>query len=238
MVRLDKFLSNMGVGSRTEVRLMIQKGQVTLEDQVIKKIDIKIDEETANVSVGGIRVGYAEHVYLMLNKPAGYLSATEDRHDQTVLDLVNHPRKKQLHPVGRLDKDTEGLLLLTDDGQLSHRLLSPKWHVSKVYFASISGLVTRDHIKAFEQGVVLEDGYQCMPADLVIKKASDESEIVLTIFEGKFHQVKRMFEALGLKVTYLKRQEMGPLVLDPKLEKGKWRALTVEEQEKLLESGK
>jgi 16S rRNA pseudouridine516 synthase len=171
----------------------------------------------------------------MLHKPDGYLSATEDARDKTVLDLIEGYDHYDMFPVGRLDKDTEGLLILTNDGQLSHRVLSPKSHVPKCYYAVIEGVVTEADQIAFKEGVVLEDGYETLPAELEILKSAAVSEIELTIVEGKFHQVKRMFESVGKRVTYLKRIKMGGLVLDPDLAKGAYRELSEAEVQKLEE---
>ena len=228
MMRLDKFLSNMGVGTRSEVKKAIMYGKVSVNGQMVKGMNLKIDEiKDEIVAYGGV-VGYSEHVYLMLNKPTGVVSATEDKKNKTVIDIIDHPRKIQLFPVGRLDKETEGLLILTDDGQLAHRLLSPKKHVEKTYYAKIKGLITLSHVKQFKDGIVLDD-FTAMPADLKILAASDISEIEVTIMEGKFHQVKRMFESIGTSVTFLKRIKMGGLVLDESLNLGEYRELTQDE---------
>lgn len=228
-MRLDKYLANMGVGSRSEVKKAIAYGKIKVNGQQIKKIDFKVDENSDEIEAYGKVVGYAQYLYILLNKPAGVITATEDRKEKTVIDLIRHKRKKDLFPVGRLDKDTEGLLLLTNDGQLSHRLLSPKKHVDKVYYAKIEGLVTIDHVKMFSEGLVLEDGYKTMPAELEILSASVTSEIHVTIREGKYHQVKRMFEAVGCRVVFLKRVQMGGLKLDPTLKTGHYREMTKEE---------
>ena len=233
-MRLDKYLANMGVGTRSEVKKMIGYGQVAINGTCEKKINASVSEGVDQVTVKGEVIGYTKHVYLMLHKPAGVLSATEDAKAPTVMDLIHHPRKKQLFPVGRLDKDTEGLLLLTDDGQLSHRLLSPKKHVDKCYYAKINGQITQRHIKMFSEGLVVDDEFTALPAELKILVAGEESEIELTIQEGKFHQVKRMFQAIGTEVTYLKRLRMGSLVLDERLAKGKSRELTQEEIDRLI----
>lgn len=232
MMRLDKYLSNMGVGSRSEVKKAITYGKVSVNDQVVKGMNVKIDETKDKIMAYGKVIAYSEHIYIMLNKPAGVVSATEDAKDPTVIDLINHPRKKQLFPVGRLDKDTEGLLLLTDDGQLAHRLLSPKKHVKKVYYAEIDGLITLDHVKQFKSGLPLDD-FTCLPSILNIKAAGQHSEVEVTIMEGKFHQVKRMFEAVATEVIYLKRIQMGGLVLPENLALSQWRELTVKELELL-----
>lgn len=234
-MRIDKYLANMGVGTRSEVKKFIGFGKVKVNGVVVKKINHPVNVNEDKVEANGEVVGYSEHVYLMMNKPAGVLSATEDTKKKTVLDLVDHPRKKQLFPVGRLDKDTVGLLLLTDDGQLSHQLLSPKKHVSKTYYAKVQGLVTLDHVKHFQQGLDLGD-FRTKPSTLKILSAGQISEVEVTITEGKFHQVKRMFEAVGTKVTYLKRLSMGSLSLDDALQEGKWRELTEEETLKLTET--
>ena len=172
-----------------------------------------------------------------MNKPPGVISATEDKHDQTVIDLLDpFAQHFEPFPVGRLDKDTEGLLLITNDGTLTHNLLSPKKHVPKWYYAKIDGVVTEEDIAAFKLGVTLEDGYHTKPGELIILQSGEQSEIELMIQEGKFHQVKRMFEAVGKKVTYLKRLSMGSLKLDPELELGDYRQLTKEELEGLMQN--
>ncbi|WP_413363168.1 pseudouridine synthase [Lysinibacillus sp. 3P01SB] len=229
-MRLDKLLANMGYGSRKEVKQLLKEKAVTIDGIVVKDAAMKVDPDQQDVSVYGERVIYTEFIYLMMNKPPGVISATEDRYDETVIDLLD-PLAQHFKPfpVGRLDKDTEGLLLITNDGNLSHNLLSPKKHVPKTYYATVEGVVTEADIAAFRQGVELDDGYVTKPGELVILKSDDVSEIELTIQEGKFHQVKRMFEAVGKKVTYLKRLSMGPLVLDEMLELGDYRELTEEE---------
>ena len=220
----------MGYGSRKEVKQLLKEKAVTVDGVVAKDAAMKVDPDAQDVSVYGERVVYTEFIYLMMNKPPGVVSATEDRYDETVIALLD-PLAQHFKPfpVGRLDKDTEGLLLITNDGSLSHNLLSPKKHVPKTYYATIDGVVTESDIEAFRQGVELDDGYVTKPGELVILKSDDVSEIELTIQEGKFHQVKRMFEAVGKKVTYLKRLSMGPLVLDEALELGDYRELTEEE---------
>ncbi|MGE7622766.1 pseudouridine synthase [Viridibacillus sp. NPDC096237] len=229
-MRLDKLLSNMGYGSRKEVKQLLKMKAVTVDGEVAKDVSKHVDPVKQNVSVLGERVHYQEFIYLMMHKPPGVISATEDLHDQTVIDLLDpfHAHFEPF-PVGRLDKDTEGLLLITNDGGLTHNLLSPKKHVPKVYYAQIDGEVTEADIEAFSRGVVLEDGYMTKPGELVILNAGPTSEIELTISEGKFHQVKRMFESVGKKVTYLKRLSMGLLKLDEQLELGEYRELTEDE---------
>ena len=233
MIRLDKFLADMGIGTRTEVKKMIRQGKVKIGDTVVKSPEQKIDTATQKVFCEGQEVGYEEYEYYMLYKPAGYVSATTDAKDKTVLDLITDKKRKDLFPVGRLDKDTEGLLLITNDGDLAHRLLAPKKHVDKLYYAKVEGLVTEDDVKTFAEGVNIGDDEMTRPAVLEILKSDDISEIHLTIQEGKFHQVKRMFEAVGKKVIYLKRVSMGTLRLDENLKLGEYRALTEEELEHL-----
>lgn len=223
-------LANMGVGTRREVKALLKKRLVTVNGEVIKDGSKHIDPDTDHVELNGERIAYQKYIYLMLHKPAGFLSATTDRHSKTVIDLLDD---KHIHfdpfPVGRLDKDTEGLLLLTNDGQLAHQLLSPTKNVEKTYFAHIDGEVTDQDIARFAAGVELDDGYKTKPAKLEILKSGDESEIELTITEGKYHQVKRMFQATGKKVTYLKRLRMGEIMLDHALPRGKYRELTDQE---------
>lgn len=229
-MRLDKLLANMGYGSRKEVKQLLKQKAVSVDGTYVKDAAMHVDPEKQDVSVFGERVLYTEFVYYMMNKPPGVISATEDLRDETVIDLLEPLHQHfQPFPVGRLDKDTEGLLLLTNDGVLAHNLLSPKKHVPKVYYALIEGIVTEADGEAFARGVELDDGYITKPGKLVILKSAQQSEIELTIQEGKFHQVKRMFEAVGKHVTYLKRLSMGSLKLDESLELGAYRELTIEE---------
>lgn len=229
-MRLDKLLANMGYGSRKEVKLLLKQKAVTVDGVTVKDSAMHVNPEKQNVSVFGERVEYVEFIYLMMNKPPGVISATEDRYDQTVIDLLDPSYQHfEPFPVGRLDKDTEGLLLITNDGNLAHNLLSPKKHVPKWYYAKIDGVVTEADIEAFAQGVTLEDGYHTKPGELKILVSGKQSEIELMIQEGKFHQVKRMFEAVGKKVTYLKRLSMGTLQLDEELALGEYRELTEQE---------
>lgn len=224
----------MGYGTRKEVKKILKTGLVQVDGIPVKDAKQQVNTEMQEVSVNGEIVEYREFIYLMMNKPQGVISATEDSVHETVIDLLEEEDFVfEPFPVGRLDKDTEGLLLITNDGTLSHQLLSPKKHVPKKYYATIDGIVTEADIKAFEQGVTLEDGYETKPGYLTILKSDVESEIELVITEGKFHQVKRMFEAVGKTVTYLKRLEMGPLKLDETLELGEYRELTEEELEQL-----
>lgn len=233
-MRLDKLLSNMGYGSRKDMKKLLKSGQVSVNSQVIKDGKMQVDPARDRVDCQGEEVHYKENVYFMMNKPQGVLSATEDARDKTVLDLLQEQDKGlQPFPVGRLDKDTEGLLLLTNDGKLAHELLSPKKHVPKTYYADIEGVVTDEDQNAFKLGVRLDDGYTTLPAELKILESSSISKIELTIYEGKFHQVKRMFLSQGKKVVYLKRLSMGTLKLDPLLKLGEYRELHEKELEYL-----
>lgn len=214
---------------------MLKAGSVRVNAETVKDASAHVDPHRDEVSILGERVLYKEFIYLMLHKPQGVISATEDGRDRTVVDLLDaEDRHFNPFPVGRLDKDTEGLLLLTNDGKLAHNLLSPKKEVPKTYYAHISGVVTEADAVRFAAGVTLEDGYLTKPGSLNILKSGEMSEIELTITEGKFHQVKRMFEAVGKRVTYLKRLSMGPLQLDASLPIGEYRELTEEELESLL----
>ncbi|HBE9730387.1 TPA: rRNA pseudouridine synthase [Clostridioides difficile] len=233
--RIDKILSNLGYGSRSEIKKYCKQGSVVVNGSEVSNPGTQVDTENDEILFNGEEVIYREYIYLMMNKPNGYISATTDKYDPTVLDLIDLSYLAfEPFPVGRLDKDTEGLLVLTNDGKLSHRVLSPKKHVPKTYYAKIDGVVTEEDVEAFLEGVVLDDGYKTMPSQLNILKSDDESEIELTIHEGKFHQVKRMFESVGKKVVYLKRLSMGNLKLDESLELGEYRELT-DEEVKLIE---
>lgn len=226
-MRIDKLLANMGFGTRKEVKKLLKMGCVHLNDHPVKDAKVHIDVEADLVTVNGEKVEYKEFIYLMLNKPQGVISATEDENDRTVVDLLDfEDARYEPFPVGRLDKDTEGFVLLTNNGKLAHELLSPKKHVPKTYYAKIDGLVTDTDFEAFKEGVTLDDGYVTKTAELKILESGQQSEIQLTITEGKFHQVKRMFLAVGKKVAYLKRLSIGPLELDSTLELGEYRELT------------
>ena len=236
-MRLDKLLSNMGFGSRKEVRQSLKNGAVRVNGETEKKSGAIINTQTDSVTLLGEPIVYREFIYLMMNKPQGVLSATEDSRDKTVVDLLSSDFSHfNPFPVGRLDKDTEGFLLLTNDGKLAHNLLSPKKNVPKTYYAHISGAVTNEDVESFQNGVTLDDGYKTKSGELHILKAGETSEIELTITEGKFHQVKRMFEAVDKKVVYLKRLSMGPLSLDEALPLGTYRELTKEEVEVLYQT--
>ena len=235
-VRLDKFLADAGKGTRSEVKKFIQKGQVQVNGAPAKKPELKVDPEKDTVILSGETVGVApEFVYYLLNKPAGCVSATEDRNDRTVMEYVPSDRKG-IFPVGRLDKDTEGLLLITDDGMLAHELLSPRKHVDKVYFAKVSGQFGENEIARFKEGLDIGNSERSKQARLQILKADvQESEVLITIMEGKFHQVKRMVKAVGSEVLYLKRLSMGSLKLDEELKLGEYRRLTKAELQELKE---
>jgi 16S rRNA pseudouridine516 synthase len=233
-MRIDKMLANLGYGSRKEVKQLLKSGAVTVDGDVVKDAKQHIDTSKQTVSLNGEIIEYKEFIYLMMNKPQGVLSATEDSTGETVIDLLAlEDQVYEPFPVGRLDKDTEGLLLITNDGQLAHRLLAPKKHVPKTYFAVIDREVTEEDVRAFAAGVTLDDGYETKPGELKVLKSGIRSDIELTITEGKFHQVKRMFEAVGKSVVYLQRISMGPLPLDETLELGEYRELTDEEVELL-----
>ena len=256
-MRLDKFLSGMGAGTRTEIKKAVKAGLVTVDGAVAKDPGMQVNEDSA-VTFRGVPVVFEEFVYYMMNKPAGVISASDDSREETVVDLIDEQKRKDLFPAGRLDRDTEGLLLITNDGELAHRLLSPKHHVDKRYYAEVSGTVTEDDVQAFADGLVLPDGLECLPAKLEILRAADDdeevssdesspednsheveflatSEVEVVIQEGKFHQIKRMFAARGMEVLYLKRLTMGPLVLDGSLEPGEYRRLTEKELQSLKE---
>ncbi len=267
-IRLDKMLGNLGYGTRSGIKILIKQGAVTVNGQLVKDHGLQIDPNKDEVVLDGETIRYRDTVYVLLHKPAGVVSATEDSRDRTVIDLLDEDLTVlSPFPVGRLDKDTEGLLLITNDGKLSHELLSPRKHVPKTYRALVAGEVDSQDGEAFLKGVALDDGYVTMPAQLQVlartrggdapaaeepKFAAEMTEAImlvpeqeefeapaalswieLTIHEGKFHQVKRMFEAVGKKVLYLRRVSMGPLKLDPDLAPGEWRELTEEEVESL-----
>lgn len=265
-MRLDKLLADMGLGTRSDIKKNIRKGKAAVNGSIIKDPGMPVTE-SMDIRYFDRPVYHEEYSYYMLNKPAGYISATKDENSgqMTVIDLLDEEQKRtDLFPAGRLDKDTEGLLLITNDGQLAHRLLSPKRHVDKVYYACVFGEVTRTDIERFRNGITITEDFTCLPADLrilnvkkydnnadltdlTIKTGSNStvkidisgfrpenaplyvSEVEIVIREGKFHQIKRMFHAVGKEVLYLKRLSMGPLVLDPSLRSGKYRRLTEKE---------
>lgn len=235
MERIDKFLANSGIGTRSEVKNYLKKGRITVNNMICKSADLKIDEQKDVILFDGKEVIFEKYEYHMLNKPQGCVTATEDKHDKTVLDYITSDRKSRLFPVGRLDKDTEGLLLITDDGDLAHRLLSPKKHVDKTYFAVVTGTISEDMKEKFEQGLDIGDEKMTLPAKLEILNAyEDHTDTRVTISEGRYHQIKRMFHAIGNEVTFLKRLSMGTLLLDDSLLPGDSRRLTKEELNKLL----
>jgi len=227
-LRLDKYLADMGIGTRSEVKGYIRKGRVKINGQVAKQPESKITSED-KITFDERVISYIVTEYFMLNKPAGVVSASRDKFASTVVDLIEEGMRKDLFPVGRLDKDTEGLLIITNDGDLAHRLLSPKKHVNKLYFARVQGRVTEADIKRFQEGINLDEDFTTLPAELEVISSGEESEVLVTISEGKFHQIKRMFEAVGKEVLYLKRLQMGTLALDESLNPGEYRKLTDEE---------
>lgn len=230
-MRLDKMLVHVGYGSRKEVQKLIKSKKVSVNNKLVSQPDFNVKVEEDVVKVQEEPVIYKEFYYYLLNKPSGYISATEDPVDETVLDLLTiQDKNKGLFPVGRLDKDTEGLLLLTNDGKLAHDLLSPKKHVDKVYYAKVKGKVVEKDIEIFKEGITLEKGTTYKPAKLeIITSDEDYSEIYVTIKEGKFHQVKKMVHFIGKEVVYLKRIQMGELKLPPTIQLGEYRELTLEE---------
>jgi len=230
-VRLDKYLSNAGCGTRSEVKQLLKKGLVWVNGEAAKKPEQKIDPETDEICCGESRILREEFQYYMLNKPSGYVSATRDLYQPVVLDLIKVPGKEALFPVGRLDIDTEGLLLLTNDGVLAHELLSPRKHVDKMYFAKLDQPAGERDIEQFQEGLEIGEKKKTLPARLEI--GEDGTQVRVTIREGKFHQIKRMFQAVGKQVVYLKRLSMGSLMLDEDLKPGEWRKLTEQEIEGL-----
>jgi 16S rRNA pseudouridine516 synthase len=235
--RLDKILSNIGYGTRKEVKDLIKAGVVQVDGRIAKDSGLQVDPISQTININNEDLVYREFIYIMMNKPQGVVSATEDNRDTTVVDLLDKSLQAfDPAPVGRLDKDTEGFLLLTNDGQLAHKLLAPKKHVPKTYFAHIEGRVEEADIVAFKNGVILDDGYETLPAELKILVQGEVSQVEIIIYEGKFHQIKRMFQAVDKEVIYLKRMAMGNLKLDENLETGEYRELREEELMLLQES--
>lgn len=235
MIRADKYLCDMGIGTRKEIKQFIKQKRVAVNGKTIEKAETKIDETKDEVIFDNKKIDYRKYIYIMLNKPAGYVSATEDKKFPVASELIE---EKYVHYnvfcAGRLDIDTTGFLLMTNDGDFAHMLMSPKHHVAKKYFAHINLAVNEDDVKKMKNGVVIDDGYKCMSAELeIINSNKDGSDVYLTIYEGKFHQVKRMFEAVGKKVLSLKRVKIGNVYLDENLEEGKMRLLTDEEVKNL-----
>jgi len=228
-IRIDKYLSNMGIGSRKDIKKHIKMGRVKINEKVVKESNDSVNKNDI-VRFDNEVIEYEEFTYIMMNKPQGVISATEDKYQNTVLDILEDRYKNRgLFPAGRLDKDTEGLLILTNNGTLAHNMLSPKKHVTKKYLVKVVGRLGESDVKAFENKIVLEDGYECMPAKLDILESDEESLAIVEIKEGKFHQVKRMFLATDKTVVYLKRISMGPISLDESLKLGEYRKLTAEE---------
>lgn len=233
-LRIDKMLSNIGLGSRKQIKQDAKKGFIKINDEIIKDSSKIIDTEVDEIKYKNETVKYVQYIYLMMNKPQGVVSATEDNYDKTVIDLLEDNDKfYEPFPVGRLDKDTEGLLLITNNGKLAHDLLSPRKHVNKKYYVEVAEEVIEEDVKAFAKGVTIEDGYNTLPAKLEIIESGYPSKCYVTIKEGKYHQIKRMFKAIDNEVVYLKRISMGPLNLDETLKLGQYRHLTKEEIDKL-----
>lgn len=236
-IRLDKFLADMSVGTRSQVKALISHGKVKLDGNTVRDASIKLDKKTCRVEVDGKQIGYCTYEYYMLNKPAGVISATEDKNERTVLDLITAKVRKDLFPVGRLDKDTEGLLIITNDGELSHKLLSPKKHVNKTYYVETDVHIDEKMAEILENGVDIGEAMLTMRADVKIvnQESYDDLSVkkknisYITVREGRFHQVKRMYKAVGATVIYLKRISMGSLKLDESLKPGDYRPLTDKE---------
>ncbi|MYL41464.1 pseudouridine synthase [Virgibacillus salexigens] len=229
-MRIDKFLANTGYGSRKDVKVLLKKKQVFVNGSIVKNSALHINPYEDMIKVNDTLIKYRKYIYMMMNKPPQVISATEDKRDKTVIDLLPPALQNfQPFPVGRLDKDTEGLLLITNDGKMAHHLLSPKKNIDKTYYAKIDGIITENDITSFRNGIQLNDGYVTKPAGLSILHRGEISEVLVTITEGKFHQVKRMFHAIDKPVIYLKRMQMGRLKLDQSLALGEYRELTEEE---------
>lgn len=231
LIRLDKYLSDMGMGSRSELKKMILKGQVKVGEQITIRPETKVDKGVDKVYLNDQLINYREFIYFMLNKPAGVVSATKDNINKTVIDLIHDKLGKDLFPVGRLDKDTEGLLFITNDGDFAHNMLSPRKEIDKVYYAKVKGKITDEDQRLLESGVRIDNDYLTLPAKLKIIESGEISIIELTIREGKFHQVKQMIKAVGKQVIYLKRIAMAGIALDNDLLPGEYRELSQEELE-------
>lgn len=240
VLRLDRMLSGQGIGTRREIKKALSGGCVTVRGKVVSNPSMKIDTDKDEVCVDGKPLFYREHIYIMMNKPSGVISASDDPREKTVIDLL--PRELHrpgLFPAGRLDRDTEGFLLITDDGLFAHNILSPKKHVEKEYFVVIDSPLTQKQTDSFRKGVVIDGGITCLPAMLKVPDdASGGKNVIVTIHEGKYHQIKRMFEALGREVLYLKRTAMGGLSLDPSLKPGAAREISDEELKLITASSK
>lgn len=229
-MRLDKFLADLQIGTRSQVKEFVKKGLVTVNGETITTADFKVNEKSDCITCKGVTLFYQKYRYFLLHKPSGVITATKDNRDKTVMDLLPKELAADYFPVGRLDKDTEGFLLITNDGELSHRLLSPKKHVAKTYYVECNGALTSEKVLQLEQGLDIGDDKPTLPAVVeVIQKLESSYILRLTITEGRFHQVKRMIQAIGGEVIYLKRLSMGGLTLDETLSKGNYRELTPEE---------
>ena len=236
MTRLDKYLADAGCGTRSELKKAVRKGAVKVDGVPVKDPGYQLSGNET-ITFSGKPVSFEKTVYYLMNKPAGVVSATRDTKEKTVIDLLGENSRPDLFPAGRLDKDTEGLLLITNDGEMAHRLLSPRHHVDKTYYVKVQGMLTQEDCRAFAEGLKVSDDFTAMPAELVILQAGEISEAEVTIREGKFHQVKRMFHAVGKEVLYLKRLSMGTLKLDETLKPGEFRPLTKEELDGLKGKG-
>ena len=229
LLRLDKVLADMQAGTRSQVKELIRKKRITVNGDIVTKPEFKVDTDNDTIFLDEKCLSYTEYEYYMLNKPAGVISATEDKSQQTVIDLIKTRKRKDLFPVGRLDKDTEGLLLITNDGALAHNLLSPGKHVDKTYYSIVKGRIGKNIVDTFAKGLIVDKELTAMPSKLeIISYNSDKdcSEVNITIQEGKFHQIKRMFAAVGSEVLFLKRLSFGSLGLDNTLKPGEYRSLT------------
>lgn len=236
-MRLDKFLANGNVGTRSEVKSLIKSGRVSVNGETVTRPETKVSDTEDKILADGCEVRCTKYETYLLHKPAGCVTATRDARDRTVMDYLDVPGKAKLFPVGRLDKDTEGLLFVTNDGALAHNLLAPGKHVDKTYFVRVKGQLLPEHGILFDEGLDIGDDKPTLPAVLKILSSGKEvSEAKVTIREGRFHQVKRMFAAVGCEVLYLKRLSMGCVALDASLPPGAWRLLTAEEMEMLRKS--
>lgn len=232
MERIDKILASQGIGSRKEVHALLRQGRVTVGNSVVKAADYKADANTQTICVDGQPLNYRRHMYIMMNKPQGVISATDDPKQRTVVDMIGPPlRRKGLFPVGRLDKDTEGLLIITDDGDYAHRVLSPRKGINKWYEAKVDGPIGQEQIDAFRGGIVFEDGTRCLPAGLSVIQDGEMPLTLVCIQEGKFHQVKKMFRAVDRTVLSLRRIQIGALHLDKGLQPGEYREMTDAEKD-------
>ncbi len=236
IIRLDKYLADAGAGTRSQVKSLVKAGRINVNGVQAKDYGMKIDAETAKVLFDGKPISRQGFIYIMMNKPTGVISSTEERNDQTVVDLLPEEIRRGLFPVGRLDRDTEGLLLISNDGKLAHRLLSPKKHVPKRYYAVVDGMLDEDSVEAFASGLDIGDDKPAKPAILcIMDRGGSRSSAMVTLTEGRYHEVKRLFNAIGRNVIYLKRVSMGPLELPDDLMPGQWRALNMEELDMLKE---